>query len=367
MFERKAKPPDGPNLLDRVVRSGAKRLAILGLHPLAGSRSVLAALLREVHSRSWPIALTSAPRIPLEQEESFESGPPVTRVAVPEGAVVATSCATAAAEGAARLERVEETPWRGSRGPVAIYRVAEGGQVDVEGPGEADEIRAAMTRLAEISGGMVLVDGGWERRAFAAPGTSDGTILVLGAGYSATPARAAAAARYVVETLSVPPCDEPARVAWEEIAKHGAAALLNGSGRSVGVLPPGLEDPVPAIRTPEGDPAATVVLPYGLNDEFMIPLVRSSLRCTLVVRDPTRLNVAPVYFKAWLKGRGRIQVVRPMRLLAIATNPSNPSGPDADPEAFRQTVAGAIPQLPVHDVVLDAGGVPRKPIWRFWE
>ena len=35
------------------------------------------------------------------------------------------------------------------------------------------------------------------------------------------------------------------------------------------------------------------------------------LGVSLVVRDATRLNVSPVYFKAWLKGGGRIEVVRP--------------------------------------------------------
>jgi len=30
-------------------------------------------------------------------------------------------------------------------------------------------------------------------------------------------------------------------------------------------------------------------------------------------------------------------------------------------------VAEALPGLPVHDVVLETGDEPRKPIWKFWE
>ena len=209
--------------------------------------------------------------------------------------------------------------------------------------------------------------GGWERRAYAAPGVTDGVVLVLAAGYSATPERSAAAARYLVETLSVPPCDETARDAWEETASKGATAMLDARGRQVGVMPPGLSDPVPAMKTPDGGPVSTVVLPHGLNDDFMIPLVRSALRCTLIVRDATRINVAPVYYKAWLKGRGRIQVVRALRLIAAATNPWNPSGPDADAAEFRQTVATALPDLAVHDVVIESGGEHTKPVWKFWD
>jgi hypothetical protein len=364
IFERKTKTPPGPSLLDRILASGAHRVAILGLHPQAGTRTVLSALVGDIHRRSWPIALTSAPRLPLEQEEGVDRQP-VTRIAVPKGAWIAT--AAPPARDGAPLEHVETLDFPTAMGAVSLYRVAEAGDVDLHGPGEAEGMRTVLGRLAELSGGMVLVDGGWERRAFAAPGVSDGVVIVFGAGLSATLERAAAAGRYIVETLSVPPCEESARLAWEETASTGAAALLDAQGRPAGVLPPGLEDPVPALQRGDGVAVATVVLPFGLNDDFMIPLVRSSVRCTLVVRDATRINVAPVYYKAWLKARGRIQVVHPVKLVAVATNPVNPAGPDADPVALRESVARALPDIPVHDVVLEADDYGKKPLWKFWE
>lgn len=366
MFDRKSKAPAGPTLLDRVVKSGSQRVAILGLHPQAGTRTVLASLVRAIHARSAPLSLTSAPRLPLEQEEGADPHP-VTKMVVPPGAWIATSAAPAAGDGVAKLDRIETTGWPTTLGPVSIYRATEGGEADLHGPGEPESMKAVLARLGKLSGGIVLVDGGWERRSFAAPGVSDGVIIVLASGYSATPDRSAAAARYLVETLSVPPCDEAARDAWDETASKGATSLLDARGRPVGVMPPGLVDPVPALKTPDGGPVSTVVLPHGLNDEFMIPLVRSALRCTLVVRDATRINVAPVYYKAWLKGRGRIQVVKPLRLIGAATNPWNPSGPDADALEFRRSVATAIPDLPVHDVVLEAGGDRGKSMWKFWD
>jgi len=363
MFERKPRQSERPVLLDRIVKSGSQRVAILGLHPRAGTRTVLVSLVRELHRRAWPFAVTSAARLLLEGDANAE---PVTRIAIPEGAYIATSTG-AAANGDVGLELQVATEWDAPMGKVAIYKVVRGGQVDLQGPAESEGMEEIVHRLGELSGGTVFVDGGWERRAFAAPGTSDGIVLVVAAAYSATPERSAAAARYLVETLTVPPCGEPARVAWEETASQGAAALLDGEGHAVGVLPPGLEDPVPALRALAGAPVSTVVLPFGLNDEFMVPLVRSNLRCTIVVRDATRINVAPIYFKAWLKRNGRIQVVRPVRLVAVASNPVNPAGPDADPLEFRQILAAALPDLPVHDVVVESGEEARRAVWRFWE
>jgi hypothetical protein len=364
MFDRKTKI-QGPTLLDRIVKAGARRVAILGLHPHAGARMVLQSLVEDIHKKGDALAVTSAPRLPLEQEEGADRQP-VTRVQLPEGTWIATS-APQATEGAATLEPVEPTEHTTVLGQVAIQRVTKAGEVHLHGPGEAPSMEAVLARLGELSRGMVLVDGGWERRAFASPGVTDGAVLVLAAGYSATPERSAAAARYLVETLSAPPCDESARHAWGETASKGATVLLDARGRQTGLMPPGLPDPTPALRTQDGVPVSTVVLPHGLNDEFMIPLVRSHLRCTLVVRDATRINVSPVYYKAWLKGRGRIQVVRPLRLLAVATNPWNPAGPDADPTEFRAAVATALPDLPVHDVVLEGDPGEKKPAWKFWE
>ncbi|MBZ5637651.1 MAG: hypothetical protein LAO51_02725 [Acidobacteriia bacterium] len=367
MFERKPKLPEGPDLLDRVVAAGCQRVAILGLHARSGTRTVLSYLVRRIHARSWPIAVTSAPRLPLEIEfEQVPAAQPVTRLALPDGAFVATAADTVrTAEGG--LELVEATSWQTPLGPVGLYRVFRGGEVDLHGPSETHGMAEVLARLGEVSGGLVVVDGGWERRAFAAPGTVDGTILVVGSSYSPSPERSAAATRYVVETLSVPPCEEAARVAWEETASSGAAALLDARGKAIGVLPPGLEDPTRALESQGKAPASTVVLPHGLNDEFMIPLVRSTFRCILVVRDATRINVAPIYFKAWLKANGRFQVVRPMRIVAVATNPANHAGPDADPVRFRDLVASALPQFSVHDVVLESGDEHRKPAWKFWE
>jgi hypothetical protein len=288
-----------------------------------------------------------------------------TVVDVPEGVHLATS--RDAAEAAAdRLEIVETTEWPTSRGPVVLARTLARGDVELHGPVEPEAIGGLARALGRLSGGLVFLEGGWERRAFAAPGTSDGVILVLSSGFSASPERSAAAARYIVETFSSPPCGEAARVAWEETASKGAAALLSRDGRALGVLPPGLPDPVQALKARGLEDLAAIVLPTGLNDEFMIPLVRSPLRFSLVVRDATRLNVSPVYFKAWLKGGGRIEVVRGARVLAVATNPVNAMGPDAEAESFRDSVQKVLSEVPVHDVVLEAEDASRRPFWKLW-
>lgn len=363
MFDRKPKPPEGPTLLDRIRESGASKVAILSLHPRAGARTVLASVVAQIHRRGESMAATSVPRLPPEAE--IITADPVTRIALPGGAWVATAegAAVAARES---LRLVESTPWQTPLGPIHLFRLVRDAEVDLYGPDEADALAAVVDRLGDLSGGIVLADGGWERRAFAAPGVTDGVIVVVASGYSATPERSAAAARYHVETLSVPICAPHLAEAWRGAAGRGVTAVVDAEGRSMGHLPPGLDDPVPFLRDMAGSSTSTVLMPHGLTDEFMIPLVRSNFRCNLVVRDATRVGLAPIYFKAWMKGSGRIECVRTLRILAVATNPVNHAGPDAEAVEFRDLVAAALPAIPVHDVVLESDEAQRRPAWKFW-
>src|SRR5512139_874696 len=138
MFERKPDPPAGPSLLDRVVKSQCRRLAVLGLHPGAGARTVLSALVRDVHARQWPLAAMSSPGLPLEPDD-VAIRRSVIRVAMPEGAWVATAEGTVA-EAEAALERNETTTWETLLGPIGVYRVARAGEVSLHGPTEPEAI-----------------------------------------------------------------------------------------------------------------------------------------------------------------------------------------------------------------------------------
>ena len=140
--------------------------------------------------------------------------------------------------------------------------------------------------------------------------------------------------------------------------------MLNEAGEVIEQWPAGVGDPLPDLER-LGRDAAGILLPSSLTDEFIGPLVRSKLRPMLIVKDPTRLRVAPIYYRAWLKAGGEIRTLQPVRVLAIATNPLNLSGPDVKADRFRDLVNEVVPDVPVHDVVLEAHG-RRRSIWKFW-
>jgi hypothetical protein len=354
---KKSTPSDAPSLLERTFAEGCTRLAVIGLHPGAGARTILDCIAMEFHRRGVSVGVTRAPRIPLDARLAPDAVPPMT---LPEGTIVAT---TAQPEGAsADLEPLGPVVCSTALGDLGVFRVKRECQIPIYGPDDPGTMAEVMARLDDESEGLALVDGAWERRGFAAPSVAQGVILVVGSGYSGNPERSAAAVRYTAEILGVPSASADCLRAWPGVVASGNVTILHADGGQSRIsLAPG-EDLVSRIAA-FGDDAAAAVFPDLLDDHVLGPLSRSSIRCTLVVRDPTCIRAAPIYYRAWTKQKREVHVIEPMRVVAVATNPSNPRGPDANPKRFRELVEEALPELPTHDVVLEAAGARRKRMW----
>jgi len=347
-----------PVLLERRFVEGIKRLAVVSLHPGAGSRTAVQIVAEQLVQRGVGIGVTSVARGWLDDDDAVD----VPGIVLPEGTFVAT--AASVLPEAPNLETLELVSGDTALGDICLCRLRHSAEVPVFGPDDPAMLRRLLDRLAALSDGPALVRGAWERPGFAAPGVSDAVLLSVGAGYSSTPEGSAAAVHYAGEILGLPRCDEvPADRGWREAAEAGTPLALDRNGHVLESIPAATRNPLPVLEALASELAA-VVLPEHLSDAFLVPLARSRLRCTLVVRDATRVRVSPVYHRAWAKHGGRLRVIDPMRLLAVATNPSRPGG--ANVEGFRELVAAAVPDLPVRDVRQDAEAGSRKSRWKFW-
>ena len=93
-------------------------------------------------------------------------------------------------------------------------------------------------------------------------------------------------------------CSEPEGFGWEESVYRGRPIVIDSDGIELGDLQSDITDPAAQLES-MGDTVATVIMPDGLDDRFLAPLTRGDQRCTLVVRDPTRIHIAPVYYRTW--------------------------------------------------------------------
>jgi hypothetical protein len=355
MFGIRSHVADEPNLLERAFAAGCTRLAVISLHPGAGARTVLERAASEFHKRGISLGLTRAPRLPLE---ALDPGA-VMPIRVPEGTIVAT---TPVPEQEGFLEPLGSAFGRSSLGELQLFRARQSAYLRLYGPDDDDSMRQALERLDEMSGGLALVDGAWERRGFAAPGGAQAVVLVAGAGFSGRPERSAAALRHVVEILRLERADRSALEAWPRVDEQGIPAVLDAGSQDLTFAESCGEELVTDLVSMNGQ-GLVVLLPQGLHNDLLGPLSRSPLRCTLVVRDPTCFRAAPIYYRSWIRGGGTIRVTEAMRVLAVATNPVNCSGPDAHPERFRKLVSDTLSNLPIHDVVLETERLINPSIW----
>lgn len=360
LFRRPPATPAGPDLPQRVADSACRRIAVLALHPGAGAGTVLAALASGLQAAGLEPGLTSAAGGPIEDDPAAWPG---ERTRLPAGVVAATD--VGALEDSGASVKILEPP-SGEDGDCAVVRVVEEGPIVLHGPEDGARMARVLDRLDRVVSGPLCVSGRWERRSFAAPGRVDGWVLVVGAAFSPTPERAAAAVRHHVELTRRPPCDELVRLAWEVSSSRNEIVLVGDGGAVLGSVPAFGSELADAIGRADRSRLQAIVFPGTIHDELVQPLVRGDWRGALVAHDPTRILTAPVYYRAWGKEGGSFQVVRPGRLIAIATNPVSPIGEDADPQEFRDRVAEEVPDVPVHDVVLDAGGSGKSGGWRLW-
>lgn len=341
-------------LLDRIA--GVRRVAVVGLHVGAGVRTIVETLAAGLHSADSPVAVTCVPRTDDDGQTTW----PVEPIALPDGALVVT--AASLVEGCDGLRQVERPD---VDSPLALCRVTGPGAVRVHGPGGPRTLETALGWIEAATDGPVLVAGSFERCGFASPALTEGVLLAVGADYSSTAEGSAAAARYAVEIFRLGPGDVPASRLCREAAERRAALAVDHNGLVIEEISLAVGDPGERLEKLAAAPAA-VVLPDFLTDGFLGPLVRSSISCSVVVRDATRVRVSPVYFRAWYKRGARVCVTEPARLVAVATNPTRSSGEDEPAEDFRDLVAGSIDGVPVHDVRAEATGSRRRS-WKFWD
>ena len=284
---------------------GVRRAAFLGLAKNVGKTTALVAA-AEALSRSDLIAgATSAGR----DGEEFDAitGEPKPRFRLWPGQLVASAAACFAASDV-DSEIVERLPFRTRFGSIEIRRVRRAGAVEVVGPSTAEELARTSAALERAGARVVLLDGAFGRRAFAGARVANGVVLSMGAAAGGTTERVVARALAAAELVRLPAASSAAQ------QRNVAGALTDAA--------------LEAIAPAQGE--------------------------TLVVED-----FASVFLSAGALDRLRkdgiaVAARRTSRLLAVTTNPADPSVPGAGrlraEELFAATVK-AFPGVLVVDLV----------------
>lgn len=333
------------NLWNSVRRSGCRSVAVVGTAKNAGKTVAINHLICEAQRDGISLGLTSIGRDGEPWDVLIHRRKP--SISVVEGTLVATAEACLAA-GTARLETLEKQSYATPLGPVHITRVEHSGSVEASGPGRVERLGEVITRLFVLGAKMVLVDGAVDRKGPASPQVTDGCVLATGAVLSEEQDEVVRRTRRRVRMLTLPRAAEEYRLQW----RPGMLVVLV-SGRAESFTPAEALKGTPAIRSMIRGSESVVLAGGALAD----PLINSLMgeRVRVVVHDPTRVFVDENLFRRFERAGGRVEVVEPLKLIAVTVNPVSLEGWSFEAGGFFRAVRDALPGVPVFDVCAGFG------------
>lgn len=291
-------------LAEAIQRSGARRVAFLGLAKNVGKTTALAAVLEEMHRNGTIAGATSAGR----DGESFDAitGESKPRFRVWPGQLVASAASTYASA-SFPTSAVATLPFSTRFGLVEVRRVGGEGEIEMIGPSTASQMAETAAVLESAGATMLLLDGAIGRRAFASARVADGIVLSVGMAAAQSLEAVLAAARGAIDLIRLP-----------------------------------LVDPSVPARNVEG--AVTDVV---LRESPPRPGE------TLVAEDFTAIFLSPPD-RLRLREEGIALAVRHRaRLLALTVNPTAPARPPVPARKLFDAVRSEFPHVPLFDLIAD--------------
>jgi len=331
-------------LLSELV-ADTRTLALVGLAKNTGKTETLAALLREYTEAERVIGVTSIGRDG-EARDVIDARIEKPCVRLAAGSLVATTGALLRASGLTH-ERLAQTGIRTPLGEVVLARLNEPGAIEVAGPSAAADLHAVGEAMLELGAEQVLIDGAIDRRAASAPAVADGLVMATGAILSVDIEAVVTATREAVDLVRLPVATgERANgtgVADEPIALD-RRLVLNADPAQIAEL----------LR--EHERASTFTVQGALSERFLEGLLaarseRAGRELRIVAGDPTKVFLAR-RGAGWYARQGiRIEVRETIELAAITVNPVAPQSHRFDSAALCESIAAAIPNVPILDVL----------------
>ena len=344
-------------LYQLIAQSGARAVAVIGLVKNAGKTTVVNALMDNVSHR---FGLTS---LGLDGERTDHlTGLAKPRIAPPRGTLVATTQGSLDRSGYA-MEILEELPYHTPLGRVLIGVAGGDGQVEVSGPTTLAEVRATVERLQALGAEQVLVDGAINRLGSASPRVTDGVIVATGGMVADTLDEVVAVTTATLDMLTLPAVSEETKslVAPQELLTARAVSVDARGNQTRLELDTVVGEGVTVAREVERRETQTLFIGGALTQEFVDDFTRvlaPRRRLRVVVRDATVLVLPPAIVSRFRRRGIDLEVLRPLRVLAVTTNPFRLPQP-YNPKVFFSAIADAVGnRVPVFDVVHGQASLP---------
>jgi hypothetical protein len=354
---RPADPATVDALYRLITESAARSVAVIGLVKNAGKTTVVNALMANCSHR---FGLTS---LGLDGERTDHlTGLAKPRIAPPMGTLVATTVGS--------LDRshydmpvLKELPFVTPLGRVVIGAASGDGQVEVSGPTTLKELRATIAALIELGAEQVLVDGAINRLGSASPRVSDGLIMATGGMVADSLDDVVETTATTLDMLLLPQVSAATRALVTSQGPSPARAIsFDENGRAEALeLGTVVGEGVTVAREVERRKTRTLFIGGAVTQEFVDDFTRvlpPRRRLRVVVRDATVLVLPPAAVTRFRRRGIALEVLTPLRVLAVTANPFRVPNP-YNPHLFFRAIADALAdRVPVFDVVNGLAALP---------
>ena len=235
-----------------------------------------------------------------------------------------------------------------SLGRVVTAKALTGGKILLSGPSSSNSLRRWMRDMRRHDIDLVIIDGALSRLSSASPAVSQSLILATGAAYSANLTTLVSKTAHIVDLVNLELTSERNINTLMPLEKGVWFIDKSGELKELDAVTSLSRD----IHFEGMDDCETLYVAGALVDGFLEKVRKNkSLRqVELVVRDFTKIFVAPQQFRLFIKAGGRISVLQRSKLIAVTVNPTSPSGYVLDSDTLCDRLSEAI-GLPVYDLL----------------
>lgn len=235
-----------------------------------------------------------------------------------------------------------------SLGRVVTAKALTQGKILLSGPSSSLGLRRWMRDMRRHDIDLVIIDGALSRLSLASPAVSQSMILATGAAYSINMAQLVQRTAFVVDLINIDVTSDtnielltPIESGMWWIDADGLLHEMQAvTSLSQQVEFQGMEH------------CSTLYVAGALVDTFLEKVRKNKhlRQVELVVRDFTKIFVSPQQLRLFEKMGGTIKVLQKSKLIAVAVNPTSPSGYVLDSDALCDKLSQAI-NLPVYDLL----------------
>ena len=236
---------------------------------------------------------------------------------------------------------------RTSLGRLVTARVMVRGKVLLSGAATTALLRRQIADLQAYGTDVVIVDGALSRLSLASPTVTDAMVLATGAAVSVSLQQLVNRTRYVHRLIQLDEVESTLRDTLSTIESGLWAVDNDGMVHDLGI------SSVFLIGNSGDDLlryGRTIFAAGAVSDRLLKVLTSRGKGITLIVRDFTKLFVAPEVMSDFTRAGGRLMVLQRSRLVAVTLNPTSPQGFTLDSRAACAALADAL-QTPVYDVM----------------